>query len=503
MEEEEESKIFHEFLSKIEYDNYSDISWCFRNQQNQKFLEWLTENISSSNFLTKEEIHQYNELLKDNECISMENNQDSEEEDDELLEFEIKELSREYEELKRKNQQQHEKINQISDNYKKTKAKNQALDMYNIKTNLKTEIQSKNKEFNDSLKKLENLLQDFFSLFDEKSVLLSTQDLNQYYEKEMNLFESTSITVKNNTSFESYDDLFAIPMLEKEILELLVKIEKSNIILHFYNKHEFSNESDSMLKLKIQQLDIKIESSKETLMKLTKKIPSYYKSFENSFKNELLNVEYENKLKNQQIQYSNQQLILSSLQNQKNRLNLMKKSLELEKTRVLNSLELVENIYSNRRKIIEEYQRRMEEMRTISNKETSLNEEIFSNLISREDDKSLKQKSLELRKEIESIETQRNQKESQLDHLMNQYQELYHLVYNENDEVCVFSKNVEEKKKEIAQLGDELLLKIQENIKSRDDFSDVNLIKESIDLKMERLSIDELTGKLHEAERSE
>ena len=133
MEEEENSRIFHDFLSKIGYNNYSDISWCFRNQQNEKFLEWLTKNISSSNYLTKEQIKQYNEMISNQLQDESEFEEEEFEEEDEItLQKEIQNLEKEYKEIQKKNEKEETQKNQILEEYKKIKSKTQMLDLHNI-----------------------------------------------------------------------------------------------------------------------------------------------------------------------------------------------------------------------------------------------------------------------------------------------------------------------------------------------------------------------------------
>ena len=79
-------------------------------------------------------------------------------------------------------------------------------------------------------------------------VLLSTQNLDEYFNKEIEIFEKSINKSIDNETFQTYEDLNAIPMLEEEILQLSVKIEKMNSILHCYNTQKISNESESTLK---------------------------------------------------------------------------------------------------------------------------------------------------------------------------------------------------------------------------------------------------------------
>jgi hypothetical protein len=52
----EKQNEFNNFLSRMNFKNEGDLEWCFANEKNKNLLDWMTKNISSSNFLTKQEI---------------------------------------------------------------------------------------------------------------------------------------------------------------------------------------------------------------------------------------------------------------------------------------------------------------------------------------------------------------------------------------------------------------------------------------------------------------
>jgi hypothetical protein len=111
--------------------------------------------------------------------------------------------------------------------------------------------------------------------------------------------------------------------------------------------------------LKIQQLSSKIQASKEKIQYLIHQVPIYYKKVKNAFHDELLNIEYELKHEHQQNQILILENSLFNFENQKSRLNLMKKSLNLEQNRILDSFNLIENVYSHLHHLIINYQRRV------------------------------------------------------------------------------------------------------------------------------------------------
>jgi hypothetical protein len=111
--------------------------------------------------------------------------------------------------------------------------------------------------------------------------------------------------------------------------------------------------------LKIQQLNSKVQSSKEKIEYLIHQVPIYYKKVKNAFQDELLSIEYELKHEHQQNEILILENSLFNLENQKNRLNLMKKTLNIEHNRTLDSLNLIENIYSHLDHWITGYQNRM------------------------------------------------------------------------------------------------------------------------------------------------
>jgi hypothetical protein len=111
--------------------------------------------------------------------------------------------------------------------------------------------------------------------------------------------------------------------------------------------------------LKIQQLSSKVQASKEKIQYLIHQVPIYYKKVKNAFHDELLNIEYELKHEHQQNQILILENSLFNFENQKSRLNLMKKSLNLEQNRILDSFNLIENVYSHLHHLIINYQRRV------------------------------------------------------------------------------------------------------------------------------------------------
>jgi hypothetical protein len=101
-------------------------------------------------------------------------------------------------------------------------------------------------------------MEEFFSLHHEKSSfsffpfkiedLLSNQNMNHYFEREIEIFEKINKKQLEDQTFEKYDDLSAIPMLEEEKLTLQIRIEKSNAILKHLKNQKKSNESQHTLK---------------------------------------------------------------------------------------------------------------------------------------------------------------------------------------------------------------------------------------------------------------
>jgi hypothetical protein len=77
---------------------------------------------------------------------------------------------------------------------------------------------------------------------------LSNQNLNVYFEREIEFFEKISIKEIEEQKFENYEDLSAIPMLEEEKLTLQIRIEKSNAILQHLKNQKKSNESSNALR---------------------------------------------------------------------------------------------------------------------------------------------------------------------------------------------------------------------------------------------------------------
>jgi hypothetical protein len=77
---------------------------------------------------------------------------------------------------------------------------------------------------------------------------LANQNLNVYFEREIEFFEKISIKEIEEQKFENYEDLSAIPMLEEEKLTLQIRIEKSNAILQHLKNQKKSNESSNTLR---------------------------------------------------------------------------------------------------------------------------------------------------------------------------------------------------------------------------------------------------------------